>query len=111
MPLNIAPLLVEQSDFNEGWTPDIEPSHVPLAALLESSNLLPGRMVVVPTVVGNMTMNRAAVVPQTRKGYKRVHANADIIGGYYIRHVFPYYSMDGGTSFRTLILILTNETN
>jgi hypothetical protein len=89
--LTTAPNVIEQTDFSGGWRPDEEAAAVPPNGLLAALNLLPD--------VGS-------VVPQVRKGFKRL---AEVLQGYRIESIHPYNRLTGDKAGQYLMLVLTNH--
>jgi len=94
MPIVPQPNIIELSDFETGWLPDLEESTVPMTGLLAARNLLPN--------IGTHTL-------VTRKGYKRVATG--LPSGYRVLSLFPYNRVSGTTTGRYLIAVLSNGVN
>lgn len=92
MPFVTAPNLVEQTDFNGGWAPDIEETGT-------EPNVLPDMLNLLPDVGGSDAL-------VTRRGFKRVREELFGASTHYVKHIFAYRN----STSNYLICVVSNDT-
>lgn len=93
MPFVVAPDVIEQSDFNGGYAPDIESTGTEPGVLPDMLNLLPD------------TGGSDALV--TRKGFKRLREELAGLSTHYVKHIWPFR----GNNTSYLICVLSDDSS